>query len=302
MRDMEDSAHARMDPPAIYDDTKVSKAWAEAVNPRRAGVRAAADMNFGEVFKVLGQAWQYEVPGWIPEYIKSQEARMDYLAATPDLVAIAKAKQVPGSDTLEKLMEMAGPLVQDMIRAVEAPHFELGEMRKALYLQFDTRARWMRLVGPTPDMEDEFQWQPDLIIPAGAAGETPEGSRARRKIYLNEFKYHLSESGVNELHRMTTKLFYLQLIKLGFPIDWWTFARIAKIPAFGPAPADENGNEIETVIERYIAQEHIKRELQEELQGGGEGGKPAPGRPNSYKKPAQIASKDGGTRSTVKTS
>lgn len=306
LRDIEDSSHARMDPPAIYDDSKVSKSWAEAVNPRRAGVRAAADMNFGEVFKILGEQWQYEVPTWIPEFLRTQESRMDYLAATPDLVAIAKAKQVPGSDTLEKLLEMAGPLVQDMIRGVEAPQYELGEMRKALYVQFDTKARWMQLVGPTPGTDETFQWNPSTIIPAGPTGETPEESRVRRKLYLNEFKYHLSQSGVNEIHRMTTKLFYLQLIKLGFPIDWWTFARIAQIPNFGPAPVDQDGNEIESVMERWVAQRRMMAELQgdEQKEILGPDGQPArpQGRPNVNTRPPQIVSKDGGARSTIKTS
>lgn len=308
MRDVEDSSHARMDPPAIYDDSKVSKSWAEAVNPRRAGVRAAADMNFGEVFKILGEKWQYEVPTWIPDWIHSQESRMDYLAATPDLVAIAKAKQVPGSDTLEKLLEMAGPLVQDMIRGVEAPQYELGEMRKALFVQFDTKARWMQLVGPTPGTDETFEWTPSTIVPLGPPNETPDESKVRRKTYLNEFKYHLSQSGVNEIHRMTTKLFYLQLIKLGFPIDWWTFASIAQIPNFGPAPTDSEGNEIVTVMERWIAQKHMLTELMGEEQQAagilGPDGKPAQpqGRPNVNTRPPQIVSKDGGTRSTVKTS
>src|SRR5947207_13722179 len=88
MQDVEDSSRARLDPPSVYDDTKVSKAWAESVNPRRAGVRVAADINFGEIFKVLGQPWQYEVPQWIPDWVKQQEARMDYLAAPPEPVPL----------------------------------------------------------------------------------------------------------------------------------------------------------------------------------------------------------------------
>lgn len=314
MRDIEDSSHARMDPPAIYDDSKVNKAWAEAVNPRRAGVRAGADLNLGEVFKILGEAWQYEVPMWIPDWIKQQEARMDYLAATPDLVAIAKAKQVPGSDTLEKLLEMAGPMVQDIIRSVEAPQYELGEMRKALYVQFDTVARWMQLVGPTPGTEEAFQWLPSTIVPAGPDGEQAEDRRVRHKLYLNEFKFHVSQSGVNEIHRMTTKLFYLQLMKLGFPIDWWTFANIAQIPNFGVAPLDQEGNEIMTVMERWMAQERMKAELggviAEEQQAGAQAGggpgpggpKNPPGRPQTFQKAPHIVSKDGGARSTVATS
>jgi len=303
MRDVEDSSRARMDPPSVYDDTKVSKAWAEAVNPRRAGIRVAADINFGEIYKILGQQWQYEVPTWIPEWIRAQEARMDYLAATPDLVAIAKAKQVPSEGTLEKLMEMAGPLVQDMIRGVEDPQYELGEMRKALYLQFDTRSRWMQLTGP--DGSEDFYFEPDKIVPAGPIGETLEARRDRLKLHLNQFHYHLSQSGVNEIHRLATKLFYLQLMKIGFPLDPWSFARIAQIPAFGKEPEGPDGKPITTVLEKWVAWQHIKRELAEELgdgAGAGSGQQRQPGRPQVNRREGRIQQKDGGTRSTIVTS
>lgn len=147
LRAMEDSANARLDPPLAYDDQYVAKDFADAVNPRRAGVRVAASLNQGEFFKVLGQQWQYEVSQYIPELVKSNEARMDYIAATPDMVAIAKAKQVPSSDSMEKILEMAGPMVQDLLRQMEKPFFQLGEMRKSLYMQFDSGNRLLQLFG-----------------------------------------------------------------------------------------------------------------------------------------------------------
>ncbi len=124
---------------------------------------------------------------------------------------------------------------------------------------------------------------------------------------------------------MTTKLFYIQLMKAGFPISWWTFAKIAQIPNFGPPPEGTN-----TEMERWIAQPHIQTELaidqQQEIAGsglvgpdgqpvssgggaGGEGGGPPGGggggeggRPPSFNKAPKMESKDGGTRSTITTS
>ena len=120
---------------------------------------------------------------------------------------------------------------------------------------------------------------------------------------------------------MTTKLFYLQLMKVGFPISWWTFAKIAQIPNFGPPP-DGTHNE----MERWVAQKHLEIDLQIELAkqaqqatGGAPGaaggapripqtgslpgmGSAGPGRPQSFQRPPKIVNKDGGTRSTVTTS
>ena len=300
MRDMEDSSHARMDPPLGYDDQKVSKDFAESINPRRGGVRAAMTMDAGEIFKVIGQPWQYEVPAWVPEFMKAQEARMDYLAGTPDLVAIAKARQVPSSDSMEKILEMAGPLVQDMVRAIEEPFHQLGEMRKALYLQYDSRARLIHLFGDLGNFEEQVAYAPDLIVPI-VPGESADDRRARTKTYIHEFQYHLTQTGMNEIHRMVTKLSYLQLAKV-MPISWWTLAKVWQVPNFGPVPKNEKtGEECKNEIEMWLAQQLMQHEMAEEFGGAGPGGA-GPGRPNSNKKAPSVASKGGGTRTTVKTS
>jgi hypothetical protein len=318
MEDVEDSSHARLDPPMLYDDNHVNKAWAEAINPRKAGVRAAAPLQTGEVAKVFGEQWQYEVPEWIPGYVETLKTDMDYLTGTPDLVAIAKAKQVPSDSTLEKLLEMAGPLVQDMIRNVEEPLHQLGTMRLAYYFQFYTMPRILQVAGDYGKEGEQFAFTPELIVPL-KQDESNEQRGLRVKRYLHEFKYKITQSGINEIHRLSTKLFYLQLMKANFPIDWWTFADIAQIPNFGPKPMGADNRPVETVIERWMAQQHMTHELQGELAsetngtpqapsaqpaagGPPSGNPPVKGRPPVNTGPAKIVSKDGGARSTVTTS
>lgn len=332
MRTIEDAAAARLDPALVYDSNVVSQGWAENLNPRMAGARAEADLSRGDpVMPVLPSSY-YDVPTWIPDWIQQQEGRIDYLTGVTDLVAIAKAKQIPGADTLEKLLEMAGPIVQDMVRAVERPLIDLGNWRLSYYFQFYTRQRVITTTGPdgmptgTPEPEDEaheptaaFTFTPDQLI-APLPGESADQTRLRSRALIREFTYDVAQSGINEIHRMTTKLFYLQLMKLGFPISWWTFAKIAQIPNFGPPP-DGTHNE----MERWIAQKQLEIDLQIELAkqtqeatGGVPGtagkapripqtgslpgmGSAGPGRPQSFQRPPKIVTKDGGTRSTVTT-
>jgi hypothetical protein len=101
-------------------------------------------------------------------------------------------------------------------------------------------------------------------------------------------------------------------MKSGFPISWWTFAEIAQIPNFGPAPMDKEGKPVQNEMEKWIAQKHIERELAEELGAATEGrqvpsaaGPPTPpgppGRPPANTGEARIQQKDGGTRSTITT-
>lgn len=362
IRNIEDSAAARLNPPAIFDDGLVSKSWAEAFNPRLAGVRGAAPLGAGDPIKFPVPPEHYDVPQWILQFIESQEGREDYITAVRDVSAIAKAKQIPGADTLEKLLEMAGPIVQDLVRQLEEPFRQLGEWRKAYYFQFYNAARVIQTVGPDEFDPDEWNYSSDIPedqIPTHvqdrkrmlgpdrfaqfaqsgsyqfdpsqlggmAAGGTPQENRDALKRSITEFRYEVTESGLNEIHRMTTKLFYIQLMKEGFPISWWTMAKVAKIPNFGPPPQGTN-----TEMERWIAQQHLKIDLQADLQqemmqsqvgqmgggqvgapgaGGGQNGEVPPiqnlfggsrsGRGQSYQRPPRMVSKDHGARSTITT-
>ncbi len=333
MRTIEDAAAARLDPALVYDSNVVTEGWAQNLNPRMAGARAEADLLRGDPVKPILSSEYYDVPLWIPDWIRSQEDRMDYLTGVRDLVAIAKAKQIPGAATLEKLLEMAGPIVQDLVRQMEQPLIDLGNWRLSYYFQFYTRQRVITTTGPdglptgVPDPKDDtkaptasFLYTPDQLV-APMPGETADQTRTRTRALIREFTYDVTQSGVNEINRMTTKLFYIQLMKLGFPISWWTFAKIAQIHNFGPPPEGTHNE-----MERWVAQKHMEIDLQielakqvEEATGGaggpGGGGAPAipqsgalpgapqagPGRPQTFQREPRIVSKDGGTRSTITT-
>jgi hypothetical protein len=347
MRGVEDNSAATLDPFMLYDDTLVSRTWAESVNPRMAGGRAAAPLMQGDPIRPAVPKEYLMVPPFIPDWIQQQEARMDYLSGVTDLVAISKARQIPGADTLEKLMEMAGPIVRDNVRALEGPLQELGEMRKSLYFQFYTKQRMLSVTGPDGVVIDKYygpemlmpwqsmQEQDGKMVPTESAAErqqrfaamTTEQRNTVTRGYLDDFRYHVTESGINEINRMSQKLLFLQLQKAGFPISPWTLAKICQIPNFGPPPMGTN-----TEMERWIAWQRMQIDLEldkaQQIQegamerglggpgdaaaGGGEGGEGGPagpaagggqgGRPPSFTGPPKMVSKDGGSRTTVTTS
>ena len=115
--------------------------------------------------------------------------------------------------------------------------------------------------------------------------------------------------GVSELGRMSQLLTYIQLSKSGtLPISWWTMAKTARVPNYGPPPKDTN-----TEMERVMAQRHIEAEMQvelaKELQAAqGDTTPPPPpgggqeGRPPTNQKPPQIQNKPNEGRSTITTS
>lgn len=312
MQGIEDSIAVRLDPPAIYNDSLVGKPFADAFNPRRAGARAGAPLDQGKVLEFPVPPEYYNVPTFIQAYLEYLDGRMEYLTGAQDLTSIAKAKQLPSPDSIEKLLEMAGPLVQDMVRSVVMPLKQLGTMRLAYYFQFYTQERIIIATDDDPvnaqtGEPDDWTFTPDKLVPY-IQGEVSQSRTARVRNFISEFRYTVSQSGISEINRMTTKLFYLQLMKIpGFPMDWWTYAKVAQLPRFAEVPPGTN-----SMLERYIAQLHIIRDLQTEAAqeqaeaaGGGAPGAAGPrpeGRPNANTRAPHIVQKDGGTRSTVATS
>lgn len=314
MRLIEDAAAARLDPPAGYDENRVDKAAAEAINPRKAGVRFPYDATLGMPIEYPFPPQYYDVPSWIAGeggFIRQQEERIKYITSATDMTAVAKARQIPSADTMEKLMEMAGPIVQDMTGALIQPQTEMGEYRKALFFQFYTRQRMIRVADPEmTELLTDVKYLPEKLIPL-RSDETLAALAARTRAYLSDFRFEVTESGISEMTRMSRQLLYIQLAKSGvLPISWWTMAKIARVPNYGPTPVGTN-----TEMERVLAQRRIEMELAAEAAGAmepqlhagpggasGNGGGEGPGRPASFNKPPRIVNKDGGTRSTIVTS
>lgn len=340
MRGMEDSAAARLDPPMLYDENLVSRSFAEVFNTKKAGTKAQANLAAGDPVKFPVDPHTYDIGQWIPQFIEAQERRIKYLLGIDDITALAKTKQIPGADTLGKLMEMAGPLVEDMVGAIVKPLTQLGEWRKAYFLQFYGEARIIETVGPDDGAEQisttefisnklraqlfredgsrrsSFQFLPEMF---GSMEGLSAGQRKQKlKRLLSEFYYEVTESGLTQISRMETILLYLQASDRGQPISWWDFAKAARLPNFGPPPEGTN-----TMLERWQAQQHIQIEMevekakqlaqmQQDLQmasgmppgdAGGEAlnGKPV-GRPPSFSASPRLQQKDHGTRSTITTS
>lgn len=313
MRSVEDSVAARLDPLTLYDDGRMDKATAESINPRKAGVRVAADLSQGSPIEYPFPPQFYDVPAWIISqggFIQQQEERMDYVTSARDLVAVAKAQQIPSADTLEKLMEMAGPVVQDMVNAIVEPWTQLGQWRKAYYFQFYTRTRMLRIADPDGnEMLQNVKYLPEKLVPL-RSDETVEALKSRSRAYLNDYRYDVTESGITAITRMSQTLLYVQLKKIGMPLSWFTLAKVAKIPNYGPPPKGTNNEQERSLAEQRMEIE-LKVELAQELQkatGGappGDGGAPGqagPGRPATFEKPPHIVNKPNEGRSTIATS
>jgi hypothetical protein len=323
-RGMTDAMNARLSPPRGFDRNIASKALMETLDTRVPNQVVGMDFTFGgdsPIRPLLPFNW-YEFPAYYPDIITANEQLLTHQMGVADAQAMARARQLPSGDSVEKIMESLGPLIKDMSRNMEESIRGIGEMWKSNFFQFYTAKRRMQILGPDGLTQEDFDYDPGSLIPAadntimmqqmGITGEdTPYFERARW--HKDNFIFSVTPYSLHELNSMTRRLFILQLTKSGFPVDWWTMAEMFDIKNFGAPPQFEDpatgeSRTAQTVLERWICQmemmAHMQAAAQGGQQGGGKPGKGPPGRPATGQQPPVLEQKrqDAGTRSTIRES
>jgi hypothetical protein len=267
-RAIDDSANARLRPPMMFDDRTLSKSLVESVDTRVPGQAVGVDFTVGDrPMRPILEPQYYDVPPWILEVVKGNDESQKYLSGVQDFSALAKAQQIPSSDTVEKIMEMAGPIVTSISRNMEAALGQLGEMIKCMFFQFYTAKRRIQILGKdgiTP--LDTSYFTPDKLTPSHMPGEAKDRSSAftdvaRARMAMGSIYFKITPNSLHQITQMTRKLLYIQLQKAGIPIDPWTMAEINDIPNFGQPPDGTT-----TVFQRWVAFEKIKGELSASIQ------------------------------------
>jgi hypothetical protein len=267
----------------------------------------------GEGIKPILDAAFYTVGAEPFEYLREMYSHMDNVMGVNDLTAIAKARQIPSSDSIEKIMEMAGPVATDRSRNMERSLRDLGEMNKALFFQFFTTARKLQVLGSDGLTQEDYDYDPGNMIPSHLPGEPPDMPSKyslieRAKWHKDNFVFSVVPNSLHEMTQTTRKLIMIQLWRSGFPIDPWTVAESMDLD-YGPPPQGTV-----TVMEKYVAWKRMEMEFMQEMaqaqgspQGAPQGGRPngglqqtaQRGRPPSGVGAPRLQTKDAGTRTTI---
>jgi len=270
-RAMTDSANARLRPTTMHDDRTISKSLMDSLDLRVPGQSVGVDMTVSDrPVKPVLEPQYYDVPNWIPNMIASNEELMKYISGVNDFTALAKARQIPSSDTIEKILEMAGPMVTDISRNIEAALGgvgSLGEMIKCMFFQFYTAPRRLQVLGKNGLTEQDVDYHPGNLIPSHNPDEDPKNGPSRysqierARMYMDSFYFKMTPNSIHQITQMSRKLLYIQIQKAGVPIDPWTMAEVMDIPNFGHPPEGTN-----TVFERWVAWERLKGDLTARIQ------------------------------------
>lgn len=288
LRGIVDAMNVRLSPPTGYDRNTMARSLAETLNTRIPNLRIGLDYTLGgEQFKPLIPVEYLNTPDNIKDFIMENESRITSQMGVADATALARVRQMPASDSTERLMEALGPIIKDQSRNMEFSITNLGEMWKSLAFQFYTAKRRYEILGqdgltdedfdnnPTSMVPDGgyagtkqgssyvFQYDPDMLVPKQIPGVKDHLSRfARARQHAQNFSYAVEPYSLHELNSVTRKMAFLQLQRSGFPLSWWTMASVWDIHNFGPKPRDpKTGVEYQTELELWVAQKEIETKI-----------------------------------------
>lgn len=288
LRGVNDAAELKVRPPVEYDENIVSKAFMDGFDPRIPGRRIPKRYGSAGVNFVATP----DMPSWITQHIQTLREMFDHMLAIRDVSNLAKANQMPSDDTLDKLLEMTGPVVTDISRGMEVGLRELGEMFKSLVYQFYSVQRRVRVLGSGGMLPEDFMplsRQEKIIAVMEKGGQLEEGWMNYNPqsliptdltinqnslvnllpIGLNEVLrakdtciFHITPGSLHQITQMKERLLYLQMWRDGrFPVDPKTIADKVGLDNFGELP----GNPI-TIMDRWMAWQDVLLKHQIQIQ------------------------------------
>lgn len=269
-RGMVDAMNARLSPPRAFDRNSQAAALAQTINTRIPNQVVGLDLSLTPLAQQMGPLLPFQWYEYPAHYLQAQQmlqGMMKDQMGLADAQAMARARQLPSGDSVEKLMEQLGPLIKDQSRNMEESIRHMGEQWKSMFFQFYTAGRRMQLLGPDGLAQEDYDYKPGSLIPyvdddawRDVGGPNLKTIEMRRKVgtpdewepyfekgeivpqferarwHKDNFSFTVTPYSLHEFNSISRKLFYIQLQGRGFPIDPWTLAELFDIRNFGETP------------------------------------------------------------------
>lgn len=276
LRGMSDKLEKAWRPDLVADAKSVSKAAADRIDTRRAGLRFRTQMA-GNVQMVEPNLQSVTIGMAVVQMLIDQ---MQTLSGTQELTSLVQLGQLPSSETIERIIESMSPAIRLRSRVMEAFMRELAMMVLMNFFQFYTTAQRIAILGPKGLTFEDFDFDPGTLIPDmlsmglmdDVGNPLPRYERARE--FIRYFTYQIAPGSLLAASEVTDKLMYLQLTRMGI-MDPATLMDKLGIPNLGLPPDFPEG-----IVPRlqWFAQQQIGL-APGPASGGGKGG--GPGRPAS---------------------
>lgn len=236
-------------PDLVADQKSISKAAADRIDTRRAGLRirvaqagsvTMVDPNLGGIAPAM------QLCTMLIEEMKE-------LSGTQELSSLVQLGQIPSSETIERMIESWSPAIRLRSRVMEAFLREVAMITLMNFFQFYTQAQRIAVLGPNGQTFEDFDFDPGTMIPDMMAmglmtddgNPLPRYERARE--FIRSFTYQIAPGSLLAASEVTDKLMYLQLSRMGF-VDPITL--LQKLGVSNIAPQSTLDAAGETIMER----------------------------------------------------
>jgi len=246
-------------PTVIGDEMSVGLNALKAVNTRRAGLKVLQNP--------MGKGITIEPPppldASITNHIEWIMREMDDISGVVDLKNLNNLNQIPSTETIDKMIESKGYLLQGRSRVIEAFMREFAEQMMYNFSQFYNLKKRYTILGTGGVTPEDFDFDPGTFIPdyvhaddfdqsgnltatAYARGPMPKYDRAKETI--RQLHFYIAPGSLLGGADVTRKMMYLQLFRMGI-MDIWSLSEVLGIANMGVPP-----DGAKTIPERIQAQ------------------------------------------------
>lgn len=315
LRGIEDCVKQWLRRSVVGDRTAIARGLLNKIDSRMPGQKILLNPSGGEGVKFLDGP---QLPGYVMEYVKFLIDGLDDNYGVKGLAELAKLRQMPSADTVERFSDAQTQILRLRSAQVEQGLAELAEMVKVMIFQYYDTPRRVQILGSDGVTMEDFDYDPQNLIPSTPVGSpdyrveydpalTNRIERAQR--HHRNFTFSVNRNSMLATSHTQQKMFLLQLARMpGAPlVDPWTLLEAFDVPNLGPIPKGSVFDRIEQAQQAgiYPPSQLMMMQLQQAQQqaqmqaaaaqggGGGPQGPPKkpegppghPGRPPSGEAP-----------------
>jgi hypothetical protein len=283
-RGIVDLVNTKLNPPIIGNSRIVSKKLLKAFNPRAWGknkIHLPTDQG-NPIIPAIDMK-NLTLEAFYPGFLETINGFVKKVFGLPDLQALAKAKQVPGEGSIEKLASLAGDVIQMRENMLNAACTEYGMQVTSMIFQFYDARRLLTMLGPDGLSEEMFDFDPGTLVPGnlphepealdtnGAAikGVYASTRSERARMHGDNFNFHTEPDSLLRMTALQNKLMKIQARKISpLLVSVEDLAKTLEIHNWGSvksllehvkSPETMEGN---TVGERAVIEMATMREFQ----------------------------------------
>jgi hypothetical protein len=310
----------RLDPTLGYSrDAGLNDNTALTIDPYEERGRVGVDGEVRKVIDTLLPQWLLEIPGFVPDFVKYLNDKIDGQLGLNEIQNLAEFKATLQSDNaIEKATSIVGPLVKDLTFGIERGVGRIWKMLGFMVPQYFNTKRVMEYTGPDGITTETFDYDPDKLIPSHHPSEVdhmsgnqiiPEKSKfaymERGRAFCRSIRHVIVPHTLHEITQTAEQMKWLQLYRGGFPLAPHDVAKKLNIDNYGEIDGatyfDRYFNwqkkeiQLKAALASYAAALMPPSAQPPDQQTGEHGGqKGTGGRPPSGQKAPKVKQKSGG--------